>query len=236
MMRCAEKRTPARPLSERLRRGALRGLAHGALVATWGVTLGAATLWPRWTHWQDAHAALQTQTAAGVDLKDRLQFLQMTQRHYAEWSAHQRRALLPAEVPGFCAALKQLLRGTGARVVSLQRDPVVPVPPAAEPPAVDPGAPRAFTGTVQAVPATLVLQGDFPAVYRSVARLEGQRFLAVVRGAELYRTAPGEPAGADPHSARPQVKATISFHLFVLQFGETDHLTATLPGSTGGAS
>jgi hypothetical protein len=243
-MRRREKTMPARPLRERLQRGAMRGLAHSAVLAMWGTTLGALVLWPRWTQWQGAQSSLQIQTAAGADLNDRLQFLQTTQHFYEEWSAHRRRALLPAEVPGFCAALKGLLRGTGAQVVSLQRDPLVPVPAAAELSAVEPGAPRAATGTLRAVPVTLALQGDFPAVYRSVARLEGQRFLAIVRGADLARIAPVGSAGAGPQpaAARSQIRAAIRFHLFVLQSDEKDHLTASaqadprLPGIVGGAS
>jgi hypothetical protein len=235
---------PVRPLSERLKRGGIRVLAHGTVLVIWGTTLSAVVLWPRWAQWQDAQSSLQNQTALGVDLRDRLQFLQTTQRFYEEWSARRRRALLPAEVPGFCAELKRLLRGTGAQVVSLQRDPVVPVPAAAQPSVVEPRAPPAFVGTVQAIPVTLALQGDFPAVYRSVARLEGQRFLAIVRGAELARVAPVASAGADPQPApvRPEIRATLSFHLFFLQSDETDHLTASapatprLPGSVGGTS
>jgi hypothetical protein len=244
MTRRREPSMPARSLQERFRRGVLRALAHTTLLAMWGATLGAVVLWPRWTQWQGAQSSLRIQTAAGADLSDRLQFLQTTQRAYEEWSARRRRALLPAEVPGFCAALTALLRGTGAQVVSLQRDPGVPVPVAAELPAPEPGAPRAFTGTVRVVPVTLALQGDFPAVYRSVARLEGQRFLAIVRGADLARIAPVASAGPGPQpaAARSPIRAAIRFHLFVLQSDATDHLTASapadprLPGIVGGAS
>jgi hypothetical protein len=154
--------------------------------------------------------------------------LQTTQRFYEEWSAHRRRVLLPGEVPGFCAELKRLLRGTGAQVHSLQRDPMVHVPPSPEPLDPEAAGPRVFTGTVQAVPVSLVLEGDFPAIYRSVARLEGQRFLAIVRGAEMTRvTSSASAAGQPPTVSR--IKATLSIHLFVLQSDETDPLTASAP-------
>lgn len=228
-MRRTERTTSARPLPERLKRGAVRALAHGAVLAMWGATLGAAVLWPRWTQWQGAQSSLQIQTVAGADLRDRLQFLQTTQRFYEEWSAHRRRALLPGEVSGFCAELKRLLRGTGAQVLSLRRDPMVQVPAVPAPLDPETAGPRGFTGTVQAVPVTLVLEGDFPAIYRSVSRLEGQRFLAIVRGAEMTRVASSESVVAGQPPAASQIKASLSVHLFVLQSDETDPLTASAP-------
>jgi hypothetical protein len=230
-MRRTERRTPARPMPERLKRGAVRALAHGAVLIMWATTLGAAVLWPRWSQWQGAQSSLQIQTVAGADLRDRLLFLQTTQRFYEQWSAHRRRALLPSEVPGFCAELKRLLRGTGAQVLSLRRDPVVQVPPVPEPLDPQTAGPGVFTGTVQAMPVTLVLEGGFPAIYRSVARLEGQRFLAIVRGAEMTRLASSESAvaGPPPAPAAARIKASLSIHLFVLQSDETDPLTARVP-------
>jgi hypothetical protein len=69
---------------------------------------------------------------------------------------------------------------------------------------------------VQPLPVILELQGDFKAIYRSVARLEGQRFLALVRDAELTRLAEGDP----------RLRAVLRCHLFVLQAENRDRLAA----------
>jgi hypothetical protein len=163
--------------------------------------LGGVVIWPRWNAWQSARSSLQVQTELYRELSERQRFLQTTQAEFEAWSAGERRALLPAEVPSFLAEVRRLLKPTGAQILRLQTG----------------GAPVAsVTGPVQPLPVALELQGDFKAIYRSVARLEGQRFLALVRDAEMTRLAEGDP----------RLRALLRCHLFVLRVDGRERLAA----------
>jgi hypothetical protein len=176
-----------------------RALVHGALALVWVTVLGGMVIWPRWNAWQSARSSLQVQTELYRELSERQRFLETTQREHEAWSTGERRALLAAEVPAFLAEVRRLLKPTGAQILRLQTGglPAAPV-----------------TGPVQPLPVILELQGDFKAIYRSVARLEGQRFLALVRTAEMTRFAEGDP----------RLRAVLRCDLFVLQAEGRDRL------------